>query len=447
MAGTGIGTFNDRFRDASHGGLSGDSLGIRKQGFATGQAYDWNGFFYSERFQGDLRFSQDRLRIGLAGNLQSYVITDQSNNQVNGASLSGTGYCLDPQEAIQYVTKHDNETLYDLGVYKIPLGTTMDDRVRIQNMSLSLVSMAQGVPFFHAGSDILRSKSMDVNSFDSGDWFNRLDFSYQTNNFGVGLPPAGNNAGRWTIMAPLLADTSLSPAPSQILDSHEHLKEMLTIRRSSKLFRMTSAGDIQARVRFHNMGSGQADGLIVMELADDGAVDLDPVLENVVVVFNANKFQQADTIGGLAGVPFELHPVQAASHDPVVRGASYDQGSGTFTVPPRTAAVFVSPPGAFDTDGDGVSDFTDNCIEAANADQRDTNGDGYGNACDADLNNDGIVNFGDLGIQKDAFFSQPGDPNFNADAELDGNQVVNFGDLGILKTQFFGPPGPSAVAP
>jgi hypothetical protein len=94
-----------------------------------------------------------------------------------------------------------------------------------------------------------------------------------------------------------------------------------------------------------------------------------------------------------------------------------------------------------DTDGDGITDGLDNCTLVANPDQRDTNGDGYGNACDADLDNDGHINFTDLGALKSVFFRR-GD----LDADLNGDGVVNFGDLGIMKGSFFGVPGPSGVA-
>ena len=80
-----------------------------------------------------------------------------------------------------------------------------------------------------------------------------------------------------------------------------------------------------------------------------------------------------------------------------------------------------------DSDGDGIVDQQDNCTLVANADQRDTNGDFYGNACDPDLNDDRVVNFTDLGLLKQVFFTT--DPN----ADLDGNGRVNFTDLGIAK--------------
>ncbi len=99
-------------------------------------------------------------------------------------------------------------------------------------------------------------------------------------------------------------------------------------------------------------------------------------------------------------------------------------------------------PELLDSDGDGVSDDSDNCIDVANPDQRDTHGDGYGNICDPDLDNDGIVNVLDLGILRNAFF----DSGAGLDADLNGDEVVNTVDLGIMKSYFFGPPGPSGVA-
>ncbi|MFK8016335.1 MAG: thrombospondin type 3 repeat-containing protein, partial [Gammaproteobacteria bacterium] len=90
-----------------------------------------------------------------------------------------------------------------------------------------------------------------------------------------------------------------------------------------------------------------------------------------------------------------------------------------------------------DLDGDGVDAEFDNCAEVANADQTDTDGDGIGNACDADLNNDCTVNVVDLGILRSVFFEA------DADADFNGDGVVNVIALGNLRSRFFSPPGPS----
>ncbi len=93
-----------------------------------------------------------------------------------------------------------------------------------------------------------------------------------------------------------------------------------------------------------------------------------------------------------------------------------------------------------DSDCDGLADNADNCILEDNADQRDTDADGIGNACDADLNQSCLVNFADLAALKQRFLSS--DPH----ADFDGNGIVTFGDLAIMKQQFLRPPGPSGVA-
>ncbi len=98
-----------------------------------------------------------------------------------------------------------------------------------------------------------------------------------------------------------------------------------------------------------------------------------------------------------------------------------------------------------DTDGDGVADSADNCTLQANATQLDSDGDSIGNACDADLDNDCSVNFGDLAQLKAAFTPGPYDPN----ADFNGDGFVNFGDLAFMKSTFFNGdapgPGPSGL--
>lgn len=101
-----------------------------------------------------------------------------------------------------------------------------------------------------------------------------------------------------------------------------------------------------------------------------------------------------------------------------------------------------------DTDGDGLLDPLDNCILVANPMQRDTDNDGIGNICDTDINlpNDCTSNVLDLGALRLAFFTQPGDANWNPDADFNGDGVVNFADLGTLRITFFLTPGPSGLS-
>ncbi|MEM7082392.1 MAG: M14 family zinc carboxypeptidase [Pseudomonadota bacterium] len=95
---------------------------------------------------------------------------------------------------------------------------------------------------------------------------------------------------------------------------------------------------------------------------------------------------------------------------------------------------------AVDTDGDGVLDDQDNCTQISNASQLDVDGDGYGNACDTDFNNDNITNFLDLSL-----FSNDFGVSGVLETDANGDGVVNFIDLVVLRDFYLLPPGPSGV--
>ncbi|MES1244068.1 MAG: pullulanase-type alpha-1,6-glucosidase [Acidobacteriota bacterium] len=345
LAGTGIGTFNDRIRDGARGG--GPFSDIREQGFLTGLHDDPNDTDQGtpEEQLALLLLEADWIRVGLAGNLADYEFVDRNGDLVAAKDIDyngqRAGYTADPQEVINYVEAHDNETLFDAIQLKAAPATTLDERIRMQNLGVSLLGFGQGIPFYHAGVELLRSKSLDRNSYNSGDWFNRLDFTLHDNNWGAGLPPAADNQANWPLMAPLLANPALDPSPLQIQGAALHFEEVLKVRRSSVLFRLRTAEQIESRVRFHNTGPDQVPGVIAMTVND---VDINQALDHQVrrlaVFWNANAGarQVALTVFPCAG--FQLHPVQAASSDARVRTSTYSSSTCVFTVPGRTAAVF-----------------------------------------------------------------------------------------------------------
>jgi len=359
MAGTGIGTFNDRLRDAVRGGGPFDQ-DPRVQGFGTGLYTDPNGSSAAgpPMAQVDaLLLEQDRIKVGLTGNLRDFPLIDRWGNLVTGSQIpyggSGTGYCAEPADVISYVDAHDNETLFDILAMKLPVALSMPDRVRMNTLCLAVVALGQGPMFWHAGTDLLRSKSLDRNSFDSGDWFNRVDWSGASSAFGSGLPPAAENQQRWELQRPLLANAALVPGPADIAASRAAALDLLRIRSSSRLFRLGSAETIIERVAFPHGGPSQPRGVIVMvlsdpvgssvgdpgdETADDQLGEVDPERERIVVVFNATPWWQSVAVAD-AGT-LVLHPVQVAGVDPIVRLTSVTADSAT--VPARTVAVLQS---------------------------------------------------------------------------------------------------------
>jgi pullulanase len=345
MAGTGIGTFSDRMRDGVRGG--GPFSGVQEQGFINGLFTDPNGVTQgtpAEQLQ-RLLLASDWIRVGLAGTLKDYVLEDRTGNEVEAEQIDyngqPAGYTADPQEVINYVEAHDNETLFDAIAAKAPVDTPMDQRVRMQNLGISIVGFAQGVPFYHAGVELLRSKSMDRNSYNSGDWFNKVDWTGQDNNWGVGLPPAPDNQASWPIQKPLLANPALDPAPADIAKALAHFQETLEIRKSTPLLRLRTAVEIMERVRFHNTGPDQIPGLIVYSINDNSG-DLDHQHARVVVLINSRPEAVNFSLDAGNICPgLKLHPRQRSSADPVVRTSTFQESTCTFRVPGRTAAVFV----------------------------------------------------------------------------------------------------------
>jgi pullulanase len=331
LAGTGIGTFNDRLRDAVRGGGSfGDDPTVR--GFATG---------LGSRAPLSLH---DRIKVGLSGGLSTYRFVTHSGVELSGAQIdyngSPSGYAAAPGETVNYVDAHDNEILYDAMAFKLPRPLSAVDRARMQVLALSLVVLSQGVGFVALGSERLRSKSLDRNSFNSGDWFNQIRWDgTQGNGFGIGLPPASDNEDKWPWARPLLADPALVPPPDVIEMCAARYRELLTIRRSSAAFGLPTADEVQRRLTFPLGGPAETPGVIVMCLDGTG---LDSPWSLIVVLFNATEAAVSETVLPLAGVPLRLHPSLVASADPVLRTASADPASGTLTVPARSVAVFVA---------------------------------------------------------------------------------------------------------
>jgi pullulanase-type alpha-1,6-glucosidase len=345
MAGTGIGTFSDRIRDAVRGG--GPFSPRRDQGFATGLFTEPNGTFggsAADEKAALLRLS-DFVRLGLAGNIASYPIVDASGATKLGKDVDYFGmpgaYGARPDDTIQYIGVHDDPDWFDAMNLKLRSDVPRADRVRMARLGLDIVVLSQGVPFFMAGDDILRSKSEDRNSYNSGDWFNRIDWTLKSNGWGQGLPPASGNQNDWSIIGPALADPNLMPSARDIEGTFRHTLEMLAIRKSSGLFRLRTADEIKKAVSFYNVGPNQIPGLIVERIANPGKSCF-PVSQAVVLV-NATPQAQMFSDPAFKGQALLLHPVQALSQDPVVRSAKFQTQTGKFTIPARTTAVFVQP--------------------------------------------------------------------------------------------------------
>ena len=348
LDGTGIGAFNDRLRDAVHGGGAFDPDHRVFQGFGTGLLTQPSGLDHRtwNEQSADLAHRTDLVRLGMVGNLKDYVMTISDGTVRRGIDLihngAPTAFASQPQENVNYVDAHDNETLYDLLAYKLPQGMPVAERVRMNTVCLATVTLAQSPAFWSAGTELLRSKSLDRDSYNSGDWFNAIDFTGQSNGFGRGLPPASSNEGSWAIQGPLLQDDWLRPSPEEIAAARSQALDLLRLRASTPLFSLGSTQLIQDKLTFPGAGFGAPAGVIVMLIDDTrGGHDVDPELDAVLVVINASGQLLTQSLPELAGREFHLSPIQAEGADEVVRRTGFDRASGTISVPARTVAVLV----------------------------------------------------------------------------------------------------------
>ncbi|ONM18918.1 pullulanase-type starch debranching enzyme1 [Zea mays] len=313
-----------------------------------------------------------------------YFFNDRIRDAINGGSPFGNplqqGFSTGLFLEINYASAHDNETLFDIISLKTPMDLSIDERCRINHLSTSMIALSQGIPFFHAGDEILRSKSLDRDSYDSGDWFNKyysilwilmqtpgkcsvllfeglilpmkqtigvLGFHQEKRTKGAGLFILSHNMKIFR-MKPRLENPSFKPAKHDIIAALDKFIDILKIRYSSPLFRLTTASDIVQRVHFHNTGPSLVPGVIVMSIEDarndrHDMAQIDETFSCVVTVFNVCPYEVSIEIPDLASLRLQLHPVQVNSSDALARQSAYDTATGRFTVPKRTAAVFVEP--------------------------------------------------------------------------------------------------------
>ena len=348
LNGTGIGTFSDRARDAVRGGSPGDSgeTVIRQQGYINGLVYHPNALGGEAKPDALLR-AADLIRVGLAGSVRSYPLQtfDGKVRQLQDIVYGGNqpaGYASQPAESVNYVENHDNQTLYDINALKLPVAATAAERARVQVLGMAINAFSQGVAYYHAGIDVLRSKSLDRNSFNSGDWFNRLDWTYQDNFFGTGLPPADDNAKDWPLFKPLLANAALKPAPADIAFARDAFRDLLGIRASSTLLRLRTTDDINGRLRFFNTGPEQVPTVLAAWIDGQGYPGAN--FAGLGYLVNVDKKEHVIKDAALRGKKLRLHPAHTAAGaaDKRALEARFDSASGTFTVPARTAVVFVA---------------------------------------------------------------------------------------------------------
>ena len=141
-----FGFFNDRFRDAIKGNTDGFTKGYINGKFET----------YND------------IRRGIVGSIKyNFELED---------------FTFKPEETINYVSAHDNLTLWD----KINKSVSMapeEERIKMDHLAQAIIFTSQGVPFIQGGEEFLRTKYGNHNSYNAGDHINQIKWERKTKYF------------------------------------------------------------------------------------------------------------------------------------------------------------------------------------------------------------------------------------------------------------------------
>ena len=126
---------------------------------------------------------RDAIRGGNSNNSKPGYVANAGGfaGNINSCFTGSPGWCKSPAQSVNYASCHDNHTLFDRITMSTP-DSTFADRVKMNNLAAAIVLTSQGVPFIHAGEEMLRSKpledgSFDHNSYRSSDKVNNLKWA------------------------------------------------------------------------------------------------------------------------------------------------------------------------------------------------------------------------------------------------------------------------------
>ncbi|MGZ8525564.1 MAG: type I pullulanase [Chitinophagaceae bacterium] len=217
-----IAVFSDDLRD----GIKGSVFRNEEKGFASG-------------------------RPGMEESIKFGIVASTKHPQVDYSKVnySKAPYAKHPSSTISYADCHDNHVLWD----KLAISATdatEAERKEMHKLALSIVLTSQGIPFLHAGSEFLRSKKWNENSYNAGDSINAIDWDLKTKN----------------------------------KDVFEYVKALVKMRKEHPAFRMTTGKEVAEGIRFLKAEAGIVAYTINGELVKDK-------WRKILVVFNGSSYE------------------------------------------------------------------------------------------------------------------------------------------------------------
>ena len=230
-----VGVFNGKYRECLKGG-SDNAVG---------------GFLFNQTYSdvGDVDGNFGCVMAGIKGG-----VGDSTNTWT-------PLFAADPEQAVQYITAHDNLNWTD----KITkMGATGDYAKRLQAYGNGVILVSQGIPFIHAGEEFGRTKNMNENSYKSAD---------------------GSNDIKWDVK-------------TSYKDTFDYYKNLIAMRKAHPAFRMTTKTLIE-----NNIKGSQNNGAIVVDINGQAVGDS---WSSIKMVINSGNNL---TIDGVDGWKKKVHAV------------------------------------------------------------------------------------------------------------------------------------------
>lgn len=188
--------------------------------------------------------------------------------------LKGSIYTLskEPKESINYISCHDNYTLWDQiekstnsNIQDFKYQKNIDEKNILENynvrqllLGISIVLTAQGIPFLHSGVEFLRSKQGDCNSYKSTDNINEIKWENKIKYYEV----------------------------------FKYIKGIINIRKNHKIFRKRTSEDIIKNQNTFFVNDDEKSGVIISHIKNND-IDNDS-WNNVLIVYNATSIDNYD---------------------------------------------------------------------------------------------------------------------------------------------------------
>lgn len=297
-----VGAFSDDIRD----GIKGSVFDAQDKGFVSGK----DGM-------------EESIKFGIVAATPHPQVIASKNDK------SSKSWAAQPGQSINYISCHDNLTFWD----KLAISNADDseeERIKMNKLGSAIILTSQGVPFFQAGEEMLRSKpsatvegGFDENSYTSPDSTNSIKWSNKAN----------------------------------VMDTYEYYKGLIAFRKAHSALRMTAAADIQNNLVFM---SGLDANVVGYTIANNANGD---TAEKITVIFNGNK--------NAVDVTLPAGTWEICVNDRTAGTASVGTAEGTVSVAGISAMVLVQGDSTIVKAEAETDNETDTSVSSERADSTD----------------------------------------------------------------------------